>query len=255
VWDLIAKRLQAIPEYVGLFSAAYPHIKTASDITYVDAANAIGAFEAHMGRADNSPFDRYLAGDRNALNAEAFAGMWLFYGEARCAACHSGKFQTDQEFHSIAFPQIGGGKGDEADRHGDFGREQVTKNASDRFKFRTPNLRNVTLSAPYGHSGAFSELRDMVEHYIDPISSLGAYSIDKATLPSRADLDAIDVKVMSDPSRVAAIAATNRAPELSISRREVDQIMAFLGALEDPRSRNLNRFIPTSVPSGLPVPD
>ena len=155
LWDFIALKLQLIPEYVDLFMAAYPgEVEEAGDISFVHAANAIAAFEALNWRFDNSPFDRYLRGDHKALSTEARIGMNVFYRKGGCVSCHSGSFQTDQKFHAIAMPQIGAGKGDNlpgyADGHDDFGRERVTGNQADRFRFRTPSLRNIALSSPYG---------------------------------------------------------------------------------------------------------
>ncbi len=81
VWNLLAARLRAIPEYVTLFRAAYPEIGAPTDITFVHAANAIGAFEAIAFRADGSPFDQYLrTRDATVLEPAAYRGMKLFYG-------------------------------------------------------------------------------------------------------------------------------------------------------------------------------
>ena len=84
--------------------------------------------------------------------------MRLFYGKENCSSCHSGKFQTDLGFHAIAMPQIGPGKGHNSEDYDDgregFGREVVTGNVNDRFRFRTPTLRIVALTAPYGHAGS-----------------------------------------------------------------------------------------------------
>ncbi|MEM6679372.1 MAG: cytochrome-c peroxidase, partial [Pseudomonadota bacterium] len=148
-WDLLADRLRAIPEYVALFQAAYPEIAAAEDLSFVHAANAIAAFEATAFRSDDSPFDRMLrTGERAHLSPKAQAGMDLFYGAAGCAACHAGPFQTDHQFHAIAMPQIGPGKGDGTDdsyfqatgypvRLEDFGRAPISGDPADRYRFRT----------------------------------------------------------------------------------------------------------------------
>ena len=65
-------------------------------------------------------------------------------------------------------PQIGPGKGDGATGHGDFGREQVTGKPRDRYRFRTPTLRNVAVTAPYGHLGQAGDLRDHIQIYAIP---------------------------------------------------------------------------------------
>ena len=261
VWDSLAGRLQDPANgYVDLFIAAFDDIDDASDITYAHAANAIAAFEGTNWRADNSPFDRYLRGDRKAMSENALQGMRLFYQGKRkgkrkahaCADCHSGKFQTDHSFHAIAMPQIGPGKGDGLKGHDDFGREQVTGDGADRYTFRTPTLRNVALTAPYGHTGPYNSLRAVVEHHVDAINSLYGYDRDQAVLPSRPDLDEIDFIVMDDTSSVDAIAAAAyELPAMHYSDKDVDRIMDFLHALTDPASIDLRNDTPESVPSGL----
>ncbi len=262
VWEQLAQRLQAIPEYVEMFKAAFPgDVMDASDITYAHAANAISAFEGVAWRADNSPFDRYLRGDEDAMSENAVEGMKLFYkGDGygnSCAQCHSGPFQTDNSFHAIAMPQIGAGRGSNSPGktggHEDFGREQATGDPADTLKFRTPTLRNVALTAPYGHSGAYNTLRAVVEHHIDTISALYNYDQSQAVLPSRDDLDALDFITMNDPERVDFIAAHNELPPMAYSDEDVDRIIDFLNALTDPSSIDLRSDVPKRVPSGLPL--
>ncbi len=255
VWQQLAAKLQAIPEYVELFMDAYGDIQQASDITYVHAANAIAAFEAVAWRADNSAFDRFLRGDRRAMSRSAKKGMKLFYGKVGCSECHSGVFQTDQAFHAIAMPQIGPGKGDGVDGREDFGRERVSGNRIDRYKFRTPTLRNVALTGPWGHSGAFNTLADIVRHHLDPDGSLENYDQMQAVLPARADLDQLDFIVMNNSQRVENIANANKLGEKHLSDKEFSQLMDFLHALTDPSSIDLRNDVPRSVPSGLPLAD
>jgi len=262
VWEQLAERLQGIPEYVDMFKAAFPgDVMHASDITYAHAANAISAFEGVNWRADNSPFDRYLRGEKKAMSKNARKGMKLFYkGDGygnSCAQCHSGPFQTDNAFHAIAMPQIGAGRGSNSPGktggHEDFGREQATGDPADTLKFRTPTLRNVALTAPYGHDGAYDTLRAVVEHHIDSVNALYNYDRSQAVLPSRDDLDALDFITMDDPDRVAFIADHNELPPLGYSDKDVDRIIDFLNALTDPSSIDLRSDLPRSVPSGLPL--
>jgi cytochrome c peroxidase len=190
VWSLLAQRLRAIPEYVALFQDAYPEqITTADDIKFKDAANAIAAFEATAWRADNSRYDQYLRGNNHALTVSEVQGMKLFYGKANCSLCHSGKFQTDHSFHAIAMPQIGPGKGHNSEGYSDgredFGREAVTGDVNDRFRFRTPGLRNVALTAPYGHDGAFDTLEAVVRHHLNPVESLLDYDTSQVLRANR----------------------------------------------------------------------
>ncbi len=251
LWEALAARLRAVPDYVTRFMAAYPEITQASDITYVHAANAIAAFENGAWRADNSPFDKFLRGDSAALSAEALRGMDLFYGKADCASCHSGKFQTDQDFHSIAMVQIGPGKGDGMDGREDFGRERETGQSSDRYRFRTPSLRNVALTGPWGHAGAYDSLEAVVRHHLDPSGALEAWDASQIVLPSRTDLDSLDLVVQNDSARRAAIAASSELSATTLSDQEVADLLAFLRALTDPDRIDLRHDVPRSVPSGL----
>ena len=269
VWEQLAQRLQEIPEYVAMFIAAFDDISSADDITFGHAANAISAFEGANWRADNSPFDQYIKGDTGALSQNAEQGMRLFYeGDGNgnsCASCHSGLYQTDQEFHAIAMPQIGSGRGSNSQGrsggHEDFGREQVTGDSEDTMKFRTPTLRNIALTAPYGHSGAYNSLRSVVEHHLDPEASLYAYAYNdnnerQAVLPSHPTLDLENYIVMDDMKRVKTIAYYNELVSMSYSSRDIDRIIDFLHALTDPGSIDLRSDqIITGVPSGLPIYD
>ncbi len=257
VWERLADRIR--PIYADLFIEAFDEIDTPEQITYVHAANAIGAFEAAQWRADDSPFDRWLDGDRQAMSPQQKRGMMLFYGRARCSDCHAGRFQTDHDFHAIAMPQIGPGKGDNlpgyTDGREDFGRGRETGDPADMFRFRTPTLRNVALTGPWGHSGAYDTLEGVVRHHLDPERALETYDASQALLPSRPDLDAIDFACHNDPVRRAAIAAACDLEPIRISTREFEDLIAFLHALTDRDSLDLRRDAPASVPSGLPIFD
>ena len=261
VWELLAQRLRAIPEYVTMFQVAFPgDVIEASDITYAHAANAISAFEGVAWRADNSPFDQYIRGDKKAMSKNAQKGMELFYeGDSNghaCVECHSGLYQTDLSFHAIAMPQIGSGRDSGPLGTEDFGRQQVTGKAADKHKFRTPSLRNVALTAPYGHGGAYDTLRAVVEHHLDPVYSLNNYE-KQAILPTHPILDASNYAAMDDPDAVARIATANELVPFTYTDEEVDRIIDFLHALTDPDTIDLrsDQAVVNGVPSGLPLDD
>ena len=256
IWERLADRLKSISGYVTQFQAVYGI--AANEITYAHAANAIAAFEAFNWRADNSPFDRYLRGDKDAMSQSARHGMQVFYlpNKGNCASCHSGPFQTSHGFASIAVPQIGGGKGDGLDGREDFGRERVSNNPADRYRFRVPSLRNVALTAPYGHAGVYDTLEAMVRHHLDAVTSFDNYDTSQAVLPSRMDLDDLDFDVMMDAAYLgarSAIKASSQVPPVNLSAREVSDLLEFLNALTDPSSIDLRRDVPRSVPSGIPL--
>ena len=250
VWEQLAERLRNVDGYATQFKAVYG-LQSEDEITYVHAANAIAAFEAFAWRADNSPFDRYLRGERGAMSLAAKRGMQIFYKHNRgnCASCHSGPFQTNHQFAAIAVPQIGPGKGD-GSGHEDFGRQRVTGDAADLFRFRVPTLRNVALTAPYGHSGAFDTLEAMVRHHLDSVASLNTYDRSQAVLPSRPDLDALDFLVMDNQALVNDIAAANELGPTPLSERDIASLIEFLHALTDPSSVDLRKDVPRSLPSG-----
>lgn len=287
-WALLARRLQANKTYIELFKAAFPDIRSAEDISFVRAANAIAAFETQAFRPDDSPFDRYLrTRDPAELGTAAWRGLKLFYGRARCATCHSGKFQTDHTFRAIAMPQIGPGKNDGHDqsywqatgfkgRLEDFGRYRVTVDPKDRFRFRTPGLRNVALTGPWGHNGAYASLEAVVRHHLAPVRALQRYDARQAKLPrlrhvtektairsqllfrpvNPARLDDYlrrDRWVQRRPELRQAIAASNELKSQDLSDRDVADLVAFLKALTDPKSRDRSDLIPKNVPSGLPI--
>ncbi len=252
VWAQLAQRLQNIPGYAQQFEVVFDDVSEPGDITFVHVANAIAAFEAASWRADNSPFDRFLRGERGAMSRAAKRGMRVFYGKNKgnCASCHSGTFQTNHGFAAIGMPQIGPGKGDGPSGREDFGRARETGDMADLFRFRVPTLRNVALTAPYGHAGAYNSLEAVVRHHLDPVNSLWSYDPSQAVMPSRPDLDALDFDVMSNPSLVQAIADANELSPVNLSEREFNDLIEFLHALTDPASIDLRGDVPTSLPSG-----
>jgi len=245
-WDVIAARVALLPEYRARFDTV---IGPETPIHFTDIANAIAAFVAFEWRADNSAFDQYLRGEA-ALPPAAGRGAGLFYGKAGCSACHSGQFQTDQGFYAIAMPQIGPGKAASFEDHSrDTGRMRVTGNQDDAYRFRTPSLRNVTLTAPYGHDGAFATLEAVVRHHLDPLASLAAYDISQAILPALPAAE--DDWVLARPAEIAAIAAANELEPTALTDAEVADILAFLKVLEDEPNR---LGIPDTLPSKLEIP-
>lgn len=257
VWSLLGQRLQNIPEYVDLFVDAFDDVDWAGDISFTHAANAIAAFEIDAWRADKSPWDAYQSGNARALTKEQRKGSKLFFGRAGCSGCHSGDVFSDMEFHALAMPQIGPGKGDGFDGHEDFGRFRETANATDMYAFRTPPLRNVALTAPYGHAGAYDTLEDVVRHHIDPQAAVWEYHRkdycrSKPVMPSREDLDVQDCAVMDDKNRVRALAeAASGYTPVSLTDSQVSELVAFLNALTDTSNIDLRRDVPRAVPSGL----
>lgn len=246
-WDIIAQRVRDIDEYVALFDGlGVPR----DEISFVKIANAIAAFIAFEWRADNSPFDQYVF-EGKPLPEQAQQGMKLFYGRADCASCHSGLFQTDHQFHAIAMPQFGPGKAARFEDHArDVGRAHVTGKPEDQYRFRTPSLRNVTATAPYGHSGAYAELEDVIRHHTDPVAHFEHYDREVA-LPKMPHGD--DWRVMDDAEDRAAVIAANELAPMALTDAEIEALVAFMATLTDLQSLDGRLGTPTDVPSGLPV--
>jgi cytochrome c peroxidase len=248
VWDGLMKRLLAIPGYRELFANAYPEVAV-DQLGFQHAANAMAAFQIEAWTFLNSRWDRYLNGENAALSAEAKRGALLFYGEAGCAQCHSGNLFTDQETHNIGVPQLGPGKDDEAPL--DIGRARVTHYPADMFAFRTPPLRNVDLTGPWMHNGAYVSLEAVVRHHLNPREALDNY--DTGQLVAE-----LQPTCQDDQATVDLVLATLDplvASPIELSDEELADLLAFLHALTDPDAMYLEEDIPPSVPSGLPVED
>ena len=247
-WDQIAARVAAVPDYRARFDDV---LGQGAEIHFTDISNVMADFIRFEWRADRSPFDLYLAGEAQLPEA-AERGMALFYGEAGCAACHSGRFQTDHDFHAIAMVQIGPGKAARFESHArDEGRMHVTGDPDDAFAFRTPSLRNVTLTAPYGHAGAYATLEGVIRHHLDPVGSLYAYDRSQAILPELPG--ALDWRILDDADEMAAIAAANELAPLSLDDAQVADLVAFLESLTDVAGAEGQLGVPATVPSGLQV--
>lgn len=250
-WDLLSRRVAEVPDYARSFAQIYPHITQPDDIAFTDISNAIAAFVAFEWRSDTAAFDAVLAGEL-ALEGSAQSGMGLFYGDAGCASCHAGPFLTDHAFHAMAAPQIGPGKAATFEDHArDDGRFRVTGRAEDRYAFRTPSLRNVALTAPYGHAGSHRDLAQFVADHANPAQSLARYDRSQAVLPA---FGTADFSVLDDPAQVSAIAASVTSAPVVLSAKEVSDLVAFMQTLTDPVSVSGRLGVPETVPSGLPVP-
>ena len=255
IWNAYMQRLRAIPLYVQMFMDAYPgEILSAQDMQIQHYANAVAAFQAVAFRSDNSPFDDYLRGNTDAMTAQQVRGMNLFYGESGCSSCHSGKFQTDQGFHGIAMPQVGPGPEFRFPLQ-DRGRAERTGKSEDWAKFKTPSLRNVWLTAPYGHDGAYATLRGVIEHHLDPLTSLENYDGSQMVVAKHDEFDLTDLDGYNDLVLRQTIIDANELQPVALSPEQVDDIMAFLKALTDWNSFERGGMIPAEVPSGLPVFD
>jgi cytochrome c peroxidase len=243
IWAALMRRLGAVPEYRGLFEAAYPGTRF-EDMTFAHASNAIGGFFVDQYSFANSPWDRFLAGNDAALTSRQLLGAQTFL-TLKCSICHNGATFSDEQFHNVAVPQVGPGEGDGATLLDDFGRMRVTGDLADQYRFRTTPLRNVELTGPYGHDGANTTLRSFVEHYSESDLKLLAYDPTQLEPTLRSTLL---------PNASAILASRDTLLKgVVLTSDLVDKLMDYMRALTDDAARNLSRTIPARVPSGLPV--
>ena len=218
---LVVERLKQVPEYVQLFKTAY-----GGGPSFGRILDAVSAYVLSL-NSSASPYDRYVAGQTDALSPDAKAGRALFEGKARCAACHVGPTFSDGKFYALGVSQNKEifteplrhitfrrffrtlGVPDYRNLFEDVGRYAVTKDKADWGAFRTAPLREVALTAPYMHNGTLATLDDVVRFF-----NQGGGPGNKALKP------------------------------LSLSNAEAAQLVAFLKSLSSER--------PTATPPALP---
>lgn len=179
---MMEMRLRLVPEYVRrfreVFGSAWPRIE--------QAWQAVAAFQRTLvSDPQRVPFDRWQAGQRDALSASAQRGHGLFVGKARCIQCHDGALLSDQRFHALDVPRLplmdsqpliqvtarwqnlqrGVSQADYRASSDDLGLFYQTGLAGDRGRFRTPSLRELRYTAPYMHNGALATLREVVDFF------------------------------------------------------------------------------------------
>ena len=166
-----------------------------------------------------------------------------------CTTCHKGPNFSDEEFHNVVLAQLGPGQGNGQGEDDDFGRFNVNGVASHQYAFRTAPLRNVELTAPYGHAGQYVKLEDFVDHYSESHEKLANFATDQ--------LDNIDPLLRSSliTSNFDDILATRTSiiRLLVLTKAEIEGFTDFLRLLTDAAARDLSHVIPTRVPSGLPI--
>ncbi|GAB4368231.1 MAG: cytochrome c peroxidase [Deltaproteobacteria bacterium] len=175
--DFLEEELKEVPEYVEAFRAAF-----GGEITRERIAMALAAFQRTILSAD-TPLDRFLRGDRAALTSLQEEGRALFVGKAGCVRCHGGPLLSDGKFHNLGVPEDPSMSADPRvaatrrfvakvsgyagyrELSGDPGRFLVTGEPGDWKAFLTPPLRNVAVTGPYMHNGAFRTLSEVIEFY------------------------------------------------------------------------------------------
>jgi cytochrome c peroxidase len=229
-------------------------------ITYANIADAIGEYENSQVFID-SPWRAYLQGDVDAISAQAKQGAMLFFqqideGGADCVACHRSSFFTDEQFHVIAMPQIGRGKGDGPDGSDDFGRARETGLADDRYAFRTPSLLNVEVTGPWGHAGAYTSLEEVVRHHLAPATALANFDYSRlADDIAVTQLKANGDKALAQLTRLREENKSLLPQGVQLDDDSVAAIVAFLHALTDPCVKSRECLQPWIPDATTPSPD
>lgn len=219
--------------YRRLFSKAYPGVPP-GNLSIAHVGNGLGAYIDAAFDLQPAPWDRYLAGNLQAITAEQKQGALVFFGKGRCAVCHSGQEFSDFGFHSLAVPQLSVAK------HGafvDYGRANATSRGADRYKFRTPPLRNVAQTGPWGHNGVFKTLQEVIEHHFNPVPVLFKAQTSHP-----------------ESARYSGALLAQRSQILGeitpLTPADLDSLVQFLSALSSTTTMADDVALPKSLPSG-----
>lgn len=221
--------VKSVPIYKFLFDNAFPEVAEADRYTRITAGLAIAAFERTI-LANQSPWQQWLRGNKNAMSTQEIEGATLFFGKAGCGECHTGPALNSMAFYGYGMGDLLTGNygaiNASPDKAEHKGRGGFTGNQEDMFKFKVPQLYNLSDSPFYGHGATFTKIRDVVDYKNKGVAQ-------------KPDVPATQLAAQFKP--------------LGLTDAEVDAITAFLTtALNDP---NLRRYEPTDLPSGLCFPN
>jgi len=232
--DMVEARLAFIPEYVKAFREVFgdrwPRVN--------NVWKAMAAFERTMIH-NNTPFDKYMRGDKKALSAQQVRGLKLFQGKANCIECHNGPLLTDQKYYNLGVPtaeewqtngmaqvtfryeQYAKGVTEKMYRtiKEDAGLYYRTKEKSDMGKFRTPPLRYTAYTAPFMHNGAFFDFDEIIDFYNEG--------------GGKNDFSANKTKLLKP---------------LKLSDKEKEDLVAFLESLSGPEIKMATPKLPPYAP-------
>lgn len=218
-----------LANYKALFDAAFPERPENERYNRVAAGLAIAAYERTL-LANEAPFQRWLRGDMDAMNALEKEGALVFFGKGQCGNCHTGPALNSMEFHGIGLGDLMDCPEEvlltsvNAPEH--LGRGGFTNRAEDMYKFKVPQLYNLKDSPFYGHGGTLRSIREVITYKNEAVPQ-------KTTVP-------------------AAQLAEDFVP-LGLTDQEIDALVAFIeNALYDP---NLDRYVPETLPTGQCFPN
>ena len=213
--------------YKDLFDNAFSDLPEEERYSLITAGLAIAAYERTV-MANEAPFQKYLNGNTRALSDEQKEGAILFFGKAGCVSCHTGPALNKMEFHALGMNEFNPAEviHYNVDDPAQLGRFTFTGKEADKYLFKTPQLYNLKRLEFLGHGASFHSIREVIEYKNDAVA-------ENSNVPS---------SVLSD-----------EFVPLGLTDEEVDKITDFIAnGLFDP---NLDRYVPTSLPSGLCFPN
>ena len=264
-------------EWRARFEQVYQAPDGEEVVTFDNIMKAIAKYEQSLNFTQNPWFD-YIKGDKDALTDAQKRGAILYFTLpprpdpndpdpqgpppgtiiTQCVACHSGDtfdHLVGANEHRVAFPQIGPGTGAGATGTNDLGRSGRTLNATEDFKFRSPSLLNIEVTAPYGHSGSYQTLEQVMRHYNNFHLAVNNYLdnqgwCEQPQFRDRADCGSLFPNARADSEEAMNLVLeeqANGAPILlpiGLSDQQIDDMVAFLKALTDPCVKNAECLSP-----------
>lgn len=212
--------------YRELFDAAFPEVPAPTRYDREHAGLAIAAYERTL-LSNEAPFQRWLAGEYNAMTDAQKRGASLFFGKAECGTCHQGPALNNMDFHALGMPDLVGSDVFSDPNDGAHkGRGGFTGKAKDMYKFKTPQLYNLKDSPFFGHGGTFNSVREVIEYK-------------NQARPANNNVPGSQIDPLFRP--------------LNLTETEIRDLTNFVeDALYDP---NLDRYLPQVLPSGFCFPN
>lgn len=218
-------------DYKDLYHAAFGEIGDDTLMSKVYTGLAMAAYERTV-LANEAPFQKWLNGDKNALSEKEKRGAVVFFTKGECYKCHNGPALSSMEFYALGMENIDESEGGvyltnfaPIDNVG-LGRGNFTENPEDNYKFKVPQLYNLVQSKFYGHGATFRSVESVIEYKNE-------------AQPENPDVPVTQLAEEFHP--------------LNLTNAEIEDLAAFIEyGLYD---RNLERYVPTSLPSGFCFPN
>lgn len=213
-------------QYSALFDKAFPEVAVTDRYSLTYAGLAIAAYERTI-LSNDTNFQNWLKGDFDAMTTDEKKGAVLFFGKAKCYQCHNGPALNSEEFYALGMKDLEGpnvhGIIDDATKKG---RGGFTNKAPDNYRFKVPQLYNLTDVQFFGHGGSFTSVKQVIEY-----KNLA----------------------ISENSEVPTSDLSGKFSPLDLTDEEIDLIVTFIEtSLSD---KNLSRYVPSSLPTGLCFPN